>query len=67
MLYGSFVFDSLGLEKTYVYSESLQEAEDYVNRTFSSLSKGEVIGIWEMDEFGVFDLSQGAAIVYKKK
>ena len=67
MLYGAFTFDVAGNELSYVYSESLQDMKDYVNRTLPSLEKNQSIGIWEMDEFGMFDMSEDTAEFYKKK
>lgn len=67
MLYGAFTFNAAGNELSYVYSESLQDMKDYVNRTLPSLKKNQSIGIWEMDEFGMFDMSEDTAEFYKKK
>lgn len=67
MLYGAFTFNARGQEIAYAYSETLKDMEEYVNRAFRKMRKGHVIGIWEMDENGVFDTSQANAKLYKKK
>jgi hypothetical protein len=67
MLYCALTFNNKGAEIQSVYTESLQEATDYVNRTLAKLPKGFSIGIWDMDEFGNFDFSESSAVVYHKK